>query len=105
MLTLDEHADGRTVDLKVGQELEIRLAENPTTGFRWQLESRGEPAGELQEDAFEPPDERQGRSAGHRWRFRAVRAGEGRIALASRRSWETGGSAARRFAVAIRVAA
>ena len=47
-MTLDEHADGRTVDLRVGQELEIRLTENPTTGFRWQIESSGGPAGELQ---------------------------------------------------------
>jgi inhibitor of cysteine peptidase len=104
-MRVQESADGRTIELRVGQELELRLAENPTTGYRWQLESSGEPAVALLDDRFDPPEGGYGRGGSHGWRFRARQTGEGRIALASRRGRDAGGAAARTFAVAVRVAA
>jgi inhibitor of cysteine peptidase len=103
-MVIEESADGRTIELRVGQELELRLAENPTTGYRWQLESTGEPACALLDDIFAPPAAGYGRGGSHSWHFRARQAGEGRIALAIRRGRDSGGSAARTFAVAVRVA-
>ncbi len=35
MIVVDQSASGQTLDLPVGQVIELRLAENPTTGFRW----------------------------------------------------------------------
>jgi predicted secreted protein len=39
----------------------------------------------------------------HHWRFRCHAAGEGRIAAASRRTWEKAGSAGRTFDLTIKV--
>ena len=103
-MLIEEGADGRTIEMRVGQELELRLAENPTTGYRWRLESNGEPACALLDDSFDPPRGGYGRGGSHGWHFRARQAGEGRIALASRRGHGDGGSASRTFAVAVRVA-
>ena len=38
MLRLDENHNGGSVDLVVGETFELSLAENPTTGYRWQVD-------------------------------------------------------------------
>jgi len=38
-VTLKEANDGSTVRVKVGQDVVIRLAENPSTGYRWHVQS------------------------------------------------------------------
>jgi inhibitor of cysteine peptidase len=102
MIVVDEHSDGQAVELAIGQEVEVALPENPTTGYRWRLESSGEPACAGAGDAFEPPDPpTPGRGGTHRWRFRAERAGRGTIALALRRAWERPGAPARTFRVEV----
>jgi inhibitor of cysteine peptidase len=105
LIRIDESADGRTIDLPVGEEIEVRLPENPTTGYRWQVDSDGKPAVTLLDDQFDPPGGTHGRAGSHGWRFEARQVGEGRIALASRRRWESGGQSGRTFAVSVRVAA
>jgi inhibitor of cysteine peptidase len=97
-MEVDERADRSEVDLRVGQVLEIRLPENPTTGYRWQVVRLGEPACTLRDDSFElpgggaSPEEparpgRPGRPGTHHWRIEAVQPGTGEIELASRRAW------------------
>lgn len=55
-LVLTEADAGRTVEVAPGAEVQLRLPENPTTGYRWTLTVT--PAGCLQvtADAFERPD-------------------------------------------------
>jgi inhibitor of cysteine peptidase len=36
-VTVDETADGGSVDLEVGQTLEVSLEENPSTGYAWNV--------------------------------------------------------------------
>ena len=101
MERLDESADGREIELAEGQELELTLVENPTTGFRWRVTADGSPACALVSDEFRAPDEaRPGQGGSHVWQFRAVRAGECRIALSYARA---GGDAARAFTLRVRV--
>jgi predicted secreted protein len=88
MLQLDERSNGRTVSLQIGQTAEVGLSETPSTGFRWALVSKGEPACALISDSFEPGVKRPGQSGFHRWQFQATAAAEGAIELHSRRSWE-----------------
>lgn len=38
LLTLTEQDRGREVPVTMGEEVELRLPENPTTGLRWHLE-------------------------------------------------------------------
>jgi inhibitor of cysteine peptidase len=88
MLTLDESANGQEVELAVGQELEVCLRENPTTGYRWRLDAEGAPACRLIEDFARIPNDPPGRGGTHHWHFQGVQAGDAAIELASRRSWE-----------------
>lgn len=89
MFQCDEHADGSTVDLAVGELLELQLAENPTTGFRWHLLTDGRPVCERVDDRFAAPSGPPGHGGTHVWQFRVGQPGTAPISLAYRRSWET----------------
>lgn len=101
MLTIDESSNGREVELAVGQELEVCLHENATTGYRWRLEGDGGPACRLVKDFLQAPRDPPGRAGTHHWHFQGAQAGDGAIELASRRSPE--GRAARTFLLRVRV--
>jgi predicted secreted protein len=102
MMQIDESANGTTVELGVGETLDLRLPENRTAGYRWQVEAGGEPVGSLVSDSYQAADGPPGRGGTRELRFRAERSGEGEIRLAYRRSWETESSAARTFLVRVR---
>src|ERR1051326_5591925 len=99
---LDKSADGREIELAVGDEFDITLDENPTTGFRWRVTSDGSPACALIKDEFNAPTEnRPGQGGSHTWQFRADRAGQGQIQLAYSRGDQ--GTPARDFTLRLRV--
>ena len=82
-----EHAVG------VGQELVVRLNENRTTGYRWQL-TLPEDGVVLDDDTFEPDTSgRPGKAGVRTFRLRATKAGAHRLAATQRRAWESGGDA------------
>jgi predicted secreted protein len=101
MVQVDEAADGREIELPVGQRLEIGLREHPTTGFRWNLDRSGDPVCRPVKDFFEPGTS----SAGGRrcWEFEVTKPGVGAIVLSYRRSWEQENGPARRFFLKVRV--
>jgi predicted secreted protein len=101
MEQLDESADGREIEVAAGEEFELTLGENPTTGFRWRVTVDGTPACALVKDEFRAPTEgRPGQGGSHVWQFRAVRAGECQIKLSYARA---AGDAARNFILRVRV--
>ena len=102
-LQLDEGANSRTVQLRAGQQLEIRLAENRTTGFQWTLVSDGTPACKPVSNSYEAPKGPPGAGGTARWLFQAATAGAGTIELAYRRPWETEKPPIRTFRVQISV--
>lgn len=106
-LTLDERArDCDVLELRIGQQLNLRLPSNPTTGFRWQMRDSGAPQLQLlgPEVYTTPEDAGVVGSAGiSTWRLRAVAPGEGHLHLDYRRPWENGVAAERRFDCRIRV--
>jgi predicted secreted protein len=53
-ITLKEAQDGATVRAKEGQDLIVRLAENPSAGYRWHVESVSRTLGQP-EKTFEGP--------------------------------------------------
>ena len=102
MLEVEESFDGRAIELPVGDELEVVLKENPTTGFQWSVESMAEPACALADDNFESATTARGSGGMHRWRLKAKQKGEGKISLSYRRSWEKK-APVRTFTVTVRV--
>jgi inhibitor of cysteine peptidase len=103
MLSIDASYLGRTVDLVVGEIMELRLEENPTTGFRWSMVGDGAPACTVETSAFEARSAVPGQGGERAWRFRAALAGSCDIRLLYRRGWESDAKSARTFEVHVQV--
>jgi inhibitor of cysteine peptidase len=103
MVPIDEASAGRTIDIGVGEVIELRLKENPTTGFRWQVSQDPGPACRIAEDHAEPvPAGPPGQGTTHVWRIEAVQPGVCDLALTYGRQWEAS-APANRFDVHIAV--
>jgi inhibitor of cysteine peptidase len=88
LILVDQSYAGQTVDLPVGQVMELRLPENPTTGFRWVFIDTGGPACAVSGDSFRPPTSKAlGAGGEHNWEIRGVRPGLCELSLAYRRSF------------------
>ena len=98
VIALDEKAAGSTIALAVGEEAELSLAENPTTGFRWRLPPDAPDVVALVADRF-TPGARPGQGGVRLLRWRGERAGTARLTLVLGRSWQAGG--ARTFALTL----
>ncbi|MGE5443748.1 MAG: protease inhibitor I42 family protein [Ignavibacteriales bacterium] len=103
MLQINESSDGQEITLPIDQMLEICLRENPTTGFRWSLEAKGEPACVFVKDFFESVSDAPGRGGNHHWQFQTARVGLGTIELSYLRSWEKEKAPAQTFTLRVRV--
>jgi inhibitor of cysteine peptidase len=102
-MIIGDDFNGKTIDIGVGETVEIRLPENPTTGFRWDLTAKGEPACALLDDSFTPGAGPPGASGRRSWTFQALRQGECEVELVYHRRWEEGGAPERRFRVRLRI--
>jgi inhibitor of cysteine peptidase len=101
MLQVTKNQSGGAVEVVLGESFEIQLPENPTTGYRWQLRSSGEPILEVQDDSFQPTTDRPGAGGMRRWRFRAGQEGATNLQIEYRRSWEK--AAVETFQISVRV--
>jgi predicted secreted protein len=81
MLHVDDSFANQTVHLAAGQVMELRLKENPTAGFRWNLIANGQPACAVVSDKFQPPRGSPGASGEHAWQIKALQAGNCRLQL------------------------
>jgi inhibitor of cysteine peptidase len=98
-----EGCNGQTIDLVVGQTIEIHLPENPTTGFRWQRTTKDLAVCRLVSDTFGASSGPPGHGGEHSWIFAAVRPGECDIEFHLRRRWAGSAEPARTFKIYIRV--
>jgi inhibitor of cysteine peptidase len=103
MLHIDESFLDRVVRVPVGQVIELRLKENPATGFRWSFAADGAPACQIVADAFEPGAARPGAGGEHAWQIAAVHAGSCRVELVYRRPFAPSAPPAREFSVEVDV--
>jgi predicted secreted protein len=82
MQILREQDAGKTVDVPVGDVAEIRLSENPTTGYRWTITQFGEKNCAVVHDQFvAPADKAYGAGGEHIWQLRAIAPGDCEIEL------------------------
>ena len=84
-LTQDDSGGRRSA--RVGEELSVVLAENPTTGYRWHSEID---ARTLQQtgDRYEGPAGPWGAAGTRRLTFRVLRPGLLHLQVVKRRAWE-----------------
>ncbi len=90
-VTRDESSLSGNINLKVGQELNVSLASNPSTGFRWDLADPQPNSAIIQKvkNEYKPP-ERQIPGAGGTdvWTFRGVAKGQATVNLKYFRSFD-----------------
>jgi inhibitor of cysteine peptidase len=103
MLSLTETDNGRTIDLRLGDKIQITLPENATTGYRWAIDRYDE---ELVE-AISTEPHYEGKAVGSggevAFSFQAKKPGAGEIALKHWRHFEGDSSVTNRFRVRLRV--
>ncbi len=104
MQAIREPDTGKTIEVSVGQTIEIRLPENPTTGFRWLMSARDDSVCTVLHEEFHPPAQAAPGAGGERaWQLEARAVGECDFGVAYRRPWEADGGPQRTFQLRIRV--
>src|ERR1700729_1075223 len=83
-----EDSGGRRT-LPVGDDVVVALAENPSTGYRWQAEF--DPLVlEATDDRFQASSDLRGAPGARYLAFRALASGQTQLRLIYRRAWEAG---------------
>jgi inhibitor of cysteine peptidase len=101
--TITKADAGKTITVSPGGTITISLDENPTTGFRWELEPANDAALELLSSEYIAPGAGVGGGGRRLWTFKARRSGEVRLVLKRRRVWQKDDSDGERFEVTIGV--
>ena len=94
-----EEYDARTIRVQVGDSVKLSLAENPTTGYKWEFLAKPEPECLIVSDAYvaNPAMNPIGGGGAHDWEFRAEKKGTGTVKLGYRRPWEKDAAPAKTF--------
>lgn len=103
VVELTKADDGTTITVSRGDEIVVRLDENPTTGYRWRV--HGSEGGVVAAgDSFAlAPNARFGTGGERTFRFRADQPGAARVELTRLQPWEGEQSADARFTIDIRI--
>ena len=106
-ITVTEADLHRTVTLRPGQEIVVRLASNRTTGYRWSLVAADDPVLALLASPVYVPDTTPAGAVGvggtEVWRLSAFRAGAQTLSFEYRRPWEHDTPAARTVSLSVTV--
>ncbi len=93
---------GKTFEVRQEDTIIIRLAENPTTGYQWNIDAVDKSIVKLKEsDLLTAPGTGIGGGSARRFTFKAQAPGTTEIQLQLGREWENKDAAIDRFKVAI----
>lgn len=101
-LSLTESDNGQSFNLRIGDQIFIRLEESPTTGYQWAVDQIGELL-VLESSDFFPAAASIGTGGERILSFTARGAGSTRLSLKLKREWEDDSSAIKRFGVELNV--
>lgn len=103
-LTLTQSDKGKSVTIRPGEIVCISLDENPSTGFRWELEHEDDQVLHLlTSDFISDASTGVGGGGHHVWEFMAGKSGEVQLTMKHWRSWEGCKSTIERLDVTIRI--
>jgi inhibitor of cysteine peptidase len=103
-LILTRPDNSRTAEIKVGQQIAVRLPENPTTGFGWAVDETSRQLLTLDRTEYTGPTETYVGVKGLRsFTFTAKQAGEVTLKLKYWRFWEGDASVTERYAVTLKI--
>lgn len=101
-MIVNEAQAGGEVELAPGEELTVRLRENPGTGYRWAVDSA---AGLQLEGEHNEAGAAPGGAGVREFHFRAGPSGSHELHLKQWRAWQGEAGVAGRFSLRVRVAA
>lgn len=97
-----EDNNGSTVELATGDTFQVKLNENPTTGYQWSLETTG--GLEIMNDNYLPPATGLVGAGGiHEWDIKATASGTQQVTAVYSRSWENLTGSEQRFVLTVEV--
>ena len=102
-LTLTQTDNNQSFNVKIGDQIVIRLQESPTTGYRWVVDHGGEESLVLQKSDFSPAGSGVGGGGERAFTFAAQNPGLTHVSLNLWRDWEGSSSISNRFDVPINV--
>jgi inhibitor of cysteine peptidase len=88
-LVVNEMQNNATVSMNKGNFITVRLAENPTTGFQWNLTTT--PGLSIVSDEYVPSDtsgKLVGSGGTHIWNISTEMIGDQKVSAVYKRSWE-----------------
>jgi inhibitor of cysteine peptidase len=94
------------LNMRVGQEMQLSLRSNPSTGFRWVVKDAASSVlKSLGPELYSNPEDRGlvGSAGQSSWRYKAEHPGNGRILMIYQQPWEPNVAPANTFDCAIRV--
>ncbi|WP_169746901.1 protease inhibitor I42 family protein [Edaphobacter aggregans] len=100
-ITVTEQNDGGQVRAQVGDTLELHLAENATTGYRWEPDNLDTHLFELEEATANYPSGVVGSGGDAQFRIKVLAAGSATLRLKYWRRWEGESGVLKRFSVKI----
>ena len=103
--TVTELDDGRTIEAKVGDTIELVLPENASTGYRWAFDGLDQHVVRPSEGEMIGKPAKVGSGGDMRWRLTAVAPATTEVRLKLRRRWEGDRSIQKRFAVRLTIKA
>ena len=106
MVQVDDSFNGREVSLQVGDTLEVSLAENASTGFRWSvppdLKHKFDKVISEREQSVEGANGPPGKAGVRHLYFEAIGTGTGELELHYRRPWESKAPPVGKFRLRVR---
>lgn len=96
--------NGKTIDLRVGHSVLLRLPENPSTGYGWTLDADSRLV-EIGEKRYVHSAETVGSGGESQWSIKAVVPGATTLRLKHWREWEGEGSVTERYEVGLVISA
>ena len=103
MLLLTQRDTDRTVEIHLGDSVQICLPENATTGFRWAIDRYDEEYLEVVATESHYPENALGSGGVVSFVFRGKKVGTGEIVLKNWRHWEGDSSVTNRFGLRLRI--
>ena len=102
-MQLTDNDNGRAVEISTGDELEVILEGNPTTGYRWELREADPGVLEPGPSRFAPASGAIGSGGKEILSFRGVGPGRTALKLSFQRPFERGKPPAKEFSLTVTV--
>jgi inhibitor of cysteine peptidase len=100
-VALTREDNGRVVVVKAGDAVSVQLAENPTTGYSWAIDSIDARLVEAGAPTYHGAGAGLGSGGAKIWRLTARASGKTRVEMKRWRHWEGDASVVERFAITL----